>query len=225
MARVLPNQLGFQIIHHHVVIKGYPNHVHQLLAVQIGPNRCALSSFHCVSSPSEFLAEQGLADGLLAGGSDAFPSLNPPRFGDAAPSVPRIIGDLLHDTQIHEAFEGSNDAQHLGLVIGDDLANRPGVALLFQKFHVNASFALVTSGAGHDLAVVGLQLTVDHLIHPGHMPTIHVKADVVIIADVVHGAADILGGLPQLTVLVDLIGVDNMDNHDFFNRKAEFGSD
>ena len=31
--------------------------------------------------------------------------------------------------------------------------------------------------------------------------------------------------LNGMTVLVDLIGVDNMDNHDFFNRKAEFGSD
>lgn len=37
VAGILPDKLGLQIIHHHVIVEGCLNHVHQLLAVQVDP--------------------------------------------------------------------------------------------------------------------------------------------------------------------------------------------
>ena len=38
MAGIFSNQLGLQIIHHHVVIKGRLNNIHQFLPIKEGPH-------------------------------------------------------------------------------------------------------------------------------------------------------------------------------------------
>ena len=41
VAGVFPDQKGLHVIHHHVVVEGRPDHVHQLLAIQVGPDHFA----------------------------------------------------------------------------------------------------------------------------------------------------------------------------------------
>lgn len=44
MAGIFSNQLGLQIIHHHVVIKGRLNNIHQFLPIKEGPHGFPLFS-------------------------------------------------------------------------------------------------------------------------------------------------------------------------------------
>ena len=90
MSGILPDKLGFQIIHHHVIVKGSLNHVHQLLAVQIGPYRRALSSSHGVILFALVTSGAGLIS-IVEGAELTVPAL-PPVTPDVEPDVVIVRG-------------------------------------------------------------------------------------------------------------------------------------
>ena len=87
--------------------------------------------------------------------------------------------------------------------------------------HFEFLLALVTSGAGGDLAAVEAECAVDQLIHEAGA----VKADIVPIGGLVHGRAVESARLAKPAVLVDLVGVDLVQNADLLGIEAALVSD
>ena len=131
------------------------------------------------------------------------------------------VTDLLIELA-QQNKEVSATAQHMcDLYFADVRLREKGIRDTLDMFPWSFLSALVTSRAGGDLAAVEAEFAVDQLIHEAGA----VKADIVPIGGLVHGRAVEGARLAKAAVLVDLVGVDLVQNADLLGIEAALVSD